>query len=532
MKDKKILLELGKKVTKVVAVYISLVTTPSVIYLVYFGGRLTAKHLVGFLVTVLLSSTLSQILTSVIRFIRFKNLQSLLDEIDENPTANIQKIRELKSKLISYPLAEAKAIVFGTTFAFVLFYILFISFVGTTPFLLSSIFFVLVFTVAYLPILTLMIAERLTGGYISLSQLSNQKITMKDVNFIGEKARKIWMIIAIALLPIVSLGMLTVQATMGLVASSDLYFHFGVILFLVIFHLVILIYESERNGIDLMVNVIEDLGQGKISTKSIPMVSSSEVGFLMQDLNFFHSQLYKIVKGIQRATESVASGSRQIQDSSSAISSKASTQAGNVEESSASLEEITSMLNETSEKSKKTLSIAWETVDHSNEGKKIIEQAINEMKQVVEKTILVEEVAQQTNLLALNASIEAARAGEYGRGFSVVASEVGKLAEHSRIAAQEITNLSQSTLQASEKAGDFFSVILPKVKEAAQLFEEINQASEQEKISIDQINQGMAQLNHIAQNNAAASEELSALARQMNDNAEELSKTIDFFEMA
>lgn len=522
-----------KKTGLVVRLYTMFVLIPFLIYFVFLAGGLEARDIQPMLLIVASSYAVVTLSTTIIRNKYFAVLQKLYESLTKGSQKNAPAIaRKLKAKLISYPLRESTISSVASFLNILVGYIVFATFVRSTPFLLPAIVLMLLAIPIYLGVLAFFLSERILSPFLNIPELQTVQVKMTEVKTLNERSRKIAIIISLVLLPIVSLGIMLVKSSMGAMATENLFFQILVIIFLVVLYSAILIYESERNSIHAMVNVVDDLQQGKLSTNYVEINSMSEIGFLMQDLGFFHHKLHGIVKTIQDTAQSVSNGSRQIQESSTEISEKASTQAANVEQSSASLEEVTSMAEETSEKSKRTLLIAQETVLHSTEGKKIMEQAIKEMKQVAEKTILVEEIAQQTNLLALNASIEAARAGESGRGFAVVASEVGKLAEDSRIAAQEITQLSQSTLQASQKAGEFFSVILPKVEESAHLFEEISQSAEQEKISIDQINQGMAQLNHIAQNNAAASEELSALANQMNTGAEELTKEIDFFKMS
>jgi methyl-accepting chemotaxis protein len=69
------------------------------------------------------------------------------------------------------------------------------------------------------------------------------------------------------------------------------------------------------------------------------------------------------------------------------------------------------------------------------------------IKNISNKTNVINGIVTKTELLSLNASIEAARAGEFGKGFAVVAEEVGDLAKTSGIAAKDIENLIAESVQ-------------------------------------------------------------------------------------
>jgi methyl-accepting chemotaxis protein len=61
--------------------------------------------------------------------------------------------------------------------------------------------------------------------------------------------------------------------------------------------------------------------------------------------------------------------------------------------------------------------------------------------------------------------------------------------------------------------------------------QEITAASEEQSLGIHQIDTAMAQLNHITQQNAAASEELAATAEEMNSHAKQLQLAMGFFKI-
>lgn len=79
-----------------------------------------------------------------------------------------------------------------------------------------------------------------------------------------------------------------------------------------------------------------------------------------------------------------------------------------------------------------------------------IQDLVTMIRDISQKTNVINEIVFQTKLLSFNASVEAARAGEHGRGFAIVAEEVGNLASMSGQAAAEIDRLLNASVARTE----------------------------------------------------------------------------------
>ncbi|MFM4845352.1 methyl-accepting chemotaxis protein [Aeromonas caviae] len=146
-----------------------------------------------------------------------------------------------------------------------------------------------------------------------------------------------------------------------------------------------------------------------------------------------------------------------------------------------------------------------------------VEHGVDRIGSVVDT---IRSISEQTNLLALNAAIEAARAGEAGRGFAVVASEVRELANRTQAATVEIQKMIE---QLQGNARQAVGLMAESVQQADKGVEQVTQAGTQLDTIVQRV-QGVADMNRQI---AAASEQQSSVAEEMNANLEQVKQVVE-----
>jgi methyl-accepting chemotaxis protein len=265
---------------------------------------------------------------------------------------------------------------------------------------------------------------------------------------------------------------------------------------------------------------------GDLTVEPKPLSDKDALGIALQRMT---AQLQTVVSEALSAAGNVTSGSEQLSAASQELSAGASEQAASAEEVSSSMEEMAANIKQNADNAAQTEKIARQSFVDAQASGDAVNRAVQAMQTIAEKITFVLEIARQTDLLALNAAVEAARAGEHGKGFAVVASEVRKLAERSQTAAAEISTLSGQTVTAAREAGSMLVKLVPDIKKTAELVEEISAACREQDIGANQVNQAIQQLDKVIQQNAGASEEMSATSEVLSGQARQLQASIAFF---
>ncbi|UOA09799.1 methyl-accepting chemotaxis protein [Methylobacter sp. S3L5C] len=267
-------------------------------------------------------------------------------------------------------------------------------------------------------------------------------------------------------------------------------------------------------------------------TKTVNGDYNGQLKDFKETINNTITKLSEVISQVNGAAYNIASASEEVSATAQSMSQATSEQASSVEETSASIEEMSASIDQNTENAKVTEGMATQASSDAVQGGSAVKETVSAMKSIAGKIGIIDDIAYQTNLLALNAAIEAARAGEHGRGFAVVAAEVRKLAERSQVAAQEIGELASSSVEMAESAGKLLDTIVPSIKKTSDLVQEIAAASEEQSSGAAQINTAMDQLNKITQQNASASEELAATSEEMSGQAMQLQELMAFFTVA
>lgn len=338
-----------------------------------------------------------------------------------------------------------------------------------------------------------------------------------------------------------------------------------------------LIYAQRVTGpiktITGMVNRFADMDFTKDEKEDILSKRNDETGDMSRSIKKMREQMEKMILDIRKRSEELFATSDvlskdseetyemviQVEKAVSEIAEGATSQAGETQKATESVITIGNMVEETASEAGRlhdntdviknlgseansTLADLTEINRKTKEAIEIISGQTNTTNEsalkIREATALITSIATETNLLSLNASIEAARAGEQGRGFAVVASQIQKLAEQSNESAKTIEHIVSALINDSEKAvhtmeevKDVMEEQNTKVDKAGEIFEDVLRGIEVTIKGVTTISDYTTKMDSarvkvvdvvqnltaIAEENAAATEETSASATEVNN---------------
>ena len=281
-------------------------------------------------------------------------------------------------------------------------------------------------------------------------------------------------------------------------------------------------------------------GEGDL-TRRLNVESNDEFGTLATAFNRFVERIHGSIRDVSSATEQVNEVARRVLSASNASMLNSDEQASRTNSVAAAINQLGAAAQEIARNAADASQQASGASHQAEDGRKVVEQNIDAMKQLSSNISasceqiealnsqmvgigqildVIKGISEQTNLLALNAAIEAARAGEAGRGFAVVADEVRSLAHRTQTSAQEIhgmieklqvgardsvTTMTESQRQSeasvgiANRAGERLGSVTRSIGEIDAMNQSVATATEEQTSVIESLNMDITEINTLNQ---------------------------------
>lgn len=297
-----------------------------------------------------------------------------------------------------------------------------------------------------------------------------------------------------------------------------------------------------QGAMDDVVRVTSAIAAGDL-TQTIDNHFEGDLGELKEAINSSVERLAKVIDVSMYAAQVVDGAAREVSQGSHDLSDRVQEQAAALEQTSATMDQMNSTIQHNTANTQDASEIAQVVQTKAQQGSKVMGQTIEAMQAIQESShkiadivSLIDGIAFQTNLLALNAAVEAARAGEHGRGFAVVAGEVRALAQKSAEAAKDIKKLITESVERidqgtklADQSGKVLKEITSSIDEVTNMIRQVAKATEEQAAGIHQVHQAITSIDKVTQQNAALVEETAAASESMRDQANKLSREMNFF---
>ncbi len=294
-----------------------------------------------------------------------------------------------------------------------------------------------------------------------------------------------------------------------------------------------------------VIAVARQISAGDLSVE-IEVDRSDEVGQLLEAMRGMSANLRDMVGRLQGGVMQISSSAQalssvteqtrvgvngqkletdQVATAMSEMTATVHEVARNAEAAAASTQSADSKVSNGSEVVRQTLGRINQLAAAMGAATRSIEHLSHETQSIGSVLDVIKSVAEQTNLLALNAAIEAARAGDQGRGFAVVADEVRALAKRTQQSTAEIERLI-ATLR------DGVRQSVERMQESGALVEMTVQDANHTEQALSGIAEAVAVIHQMNQQIAAAAEQQSAVAEEINRSVTSIRDIADQSAMA
>jgi methyl-accepting chemotaxis protein len=520
-------------------IFFYLIVLPLGVYFAYFTGGFAGDSLKYLLIGSAIGS-LSVTPTSLIYL--YKKISSLVDSLNDakcNPL-------DIKLKILRFPLFTSSLFfirwIIGGSIALIFCAIMTdITAMQAIPFLLILPLMGLInFSIGFFN------TENGFEELLSLDKIRDTYLNNTDYKGISFTSRILMLVVPVAAIPAIVLGDLIYLIKNHNFLAKDTSVYITLIALLSVATIVLITYFMTSNikrTAQALKETLEGIKNGRLDIAGVPMITSSEIGFISQSANSLVTKLRTVIAMVQQSAEVVSGMSANIQEASGALSKAAAEQAAGIEEISSTIEEILATVTQNTENAGQAEKLAENSYQLAEKGNNIMSQTvntINEIKNSAEKINdiidIINTITFQTNILSLNAAVEAARAGEHGRTFAVVAGEVRNLAKQSATSSKQIETLIKSSVnqvyegtRLAQESGNSLKEIFTAISQVRQRVLEISTSSKEQNTGLKQISDAVAQSDETTQQNSSAAEELSATAETLRSNASELMNAVKFF---